>query len=96
MTKEHAIALYESGWWKDKSPHSICMFQLFEERLCMPFGDYQMAVEKALGRPVWTHEFGSAGTEQLRKEFLGERAAPTFEEICGLIPEAKRIVVRHA
>lgn len=93
MTRDHAIELSATGWWKDKSARSICMFQLFEERMCMPFSEFHKAVEDALGRPVWTHEFGSAGITGLQKELLGERPAPTFEEICELIPEAKRIVV---
>lgn len=57
MNKEQAIKLAESGWWKELSADVITSFQLFEERLCMPFGDFHGAVEKSLARPVWTHEF---------------------------------------
>ena len=92
MTKEQAIAMYDSGWWKDKTAKAIVTFQLFEERLCMPFGDFHEAVEKALGRSVWTHEFGLAA-DGLKKEFLGEKKPPTMEQIINLIPEAKRILV---
>lgn len=92
LTKEQAEALWESGWWKDKTPREICDFQLFEERLCMGMGDFQLALEKALGRPVFTHELGM-NYEGIVKEYLGEKAAPTFEEVLALIPEAKRIVV---
>lgn len=94
MNKEQAIALAETGWWKNKTARQICMFQLFEPLLCMPFGDFHKAVEGALNRPVWTHEF--AGMDSLKKEFLGERAAPTMQEIVELIPEAKRIVLGAA
>jgi hypothetical protein len=92
MTKEQAIQLAKSGWWKDRAPEDIVAFQLFEELLCMDFSDFHAAVEKCLGRPVWTHEFGP-GVEQLRAEFMKERPAPTFEEIMNLIPAEKRIII---
>ena len=91
MTKNEAIALGKTEWWKDKEPYEICLFQLFERLLCMPFEEYHKATEKALGRPVWSHEF--ADVESLRKEFLGEREPPTIEEIFSVIPEHKRIIL---
>ena len=90
MTKEQALALVETEWWKDLDAKSIAGFQLFEPRLCMPFGEFQEAVQKALGRPVWTHEFAF---EALQDEFLGHRPRPTFAEIIELIPAEKRIVL---
>ena len=92
MTKEQAIALHDSGWWKSKTPEQIVRFQLFEPLLCMPFGDFHAAVEAALKRPVWTHEFG-LNYDGLKKEFLGEASAPSMQEIIEMIPEAKRIIV---
>lgn len=91
MTKEEAIRMSKSGWWVGLAPDAVVAFQLFEERLCMDFGDFQMAVEKALGRPVFTHEL--AYPEHLRDEFLGHRPKATFEEVMNLIPEEKRIVI---
>jgi hypothetical protein len=70
MTKEEAIGLYKSKCWETMSDRERVEFQLFEERLCMPFAVFQMSVEKVLGRPVFTHEFGTAMVEGLRKEFL--------------------------
>lgn len=90
--RKQAIRLAESGWWKGKSAREIAGFQLFVAELCMPFGEFQRAVEEALGRPVWTHEFG-LNIEGIRAEFLGERPAPTLEEIISMIPAEKRIVV---
>lgn len=90
MTRENAVALANSEWWKDTPNDAIVSFQLFEDRLCMPFGDFQAAVEKALGRGVWTHEF--AKLENLRAEFLGERPKPTMQEIIEQIPAEKRIL----
>jgi hypothetical protein len=91
LTKEQAIKLYESEWWKDASDYDIVKFQLFEDLLCVPFGEFHRAIEKVLGRPVWTHEF--AFIDGLRNEFLKDKPAPTFEEIVNLIPEEKRILV---
>ena len=94
MTREQAVALFDTLWWIDRDPANIVAFQLFEERLCMPFDKFHEAVETALGRPVWTHEFGS-GVKGLREEFLKERPARTFEEIMALIPKDKQILVVH-
>lgn len=91
VTKDEAIALGESNWWADKSYREIATFQLFEDRLCMPWEKFHEAVEKSLGRPVFTHEF--AWRDELQKEFLGGKPAPTMEEIMNLIPEHKRLVV---
>jgi hypothetical protein len=92
MTKEKAIAMAESGWWKDLDSIDIVSFQLFEERLCMDFGDFQLALEDALGRPVFTHELG-LNVEGIKQEFLGKKPKATFEEILNLIPEEKRVVI---
>ena len=90
MTKEEAIALHDSKFWVNMTYKERAMFQMFESKLCMPFSIFQEAVEKTLGRPVWTHEFAFYG---IKKELLGDKEAPTFEEIVGLIPEEKRILV---
>lgn len=91
MTEQQAIAVFDSECWREWTPEQRVRFQLFEDRLCMPFSEYHKAIEEVLGRPVWTHEFASI--DGLRKEFLGERAAPTMQEILDLIPEEKRIVI---
>lgn len=91
LTRDQALQLFESGWWKGLEPRRVVEFQLFTSRLCMPFGDFHEAVEKALGRSVWTHEF--AFSDALKKEFLGEREPPTLTEIMQLIPEDKRVLV---
>lgn len=89
--KEAAIKLAESGWWKEKTPREIVEFQLFTAELAMPFGEFHKATEQALGRPVWTHEF--AFLDELVREFLGEKLAPTMEQIINLIPEDKRALI---
>ena len=91
MDKAQAIKMAESGWWKTLSYFEIAAFQLWEEKLCMDFSDFQDAVEKSLGRPVWTHEF--AYPDLLRQEFLGRRPSATFEDILNLIPAEKRVLL---
>jgi hypothetical protein len=91
MTKEQAIALAATEWWTRCGPEEAALFQLYEEKLCMPFGEFQAAMEKLLGRGVWTHEF--AYVDQLKAEAEGRAKRPTFEEIIALIPEIKRITV---
>lgn len=80
ISESEARQLDRLGWYKDKSPDEITAFQLFEARLCMPFNQFHAAVEGALGRPVWTHEF--ADPTQLQEEFRDklrpENAAPTM------------------
>jgi hypothetical protein len=91
VSEQEAIALYDSQWWKTKTPREIAEFQLDEDRLCIPFDKFQEAMEKALGRPVWTHEF--AFRDRLRAELAGTRVAPTMQDIIELVPAEKRIVV---
>lgn len=89
--KDAAIALYEAKWWEGRTAREIAEFQFSVAELCCPFDVLQKAVETALDRPVFTHEF--AFVEELYKELMGEREAPSFQEILDLIPEEKRIVV---
>jgi hypothetical protein len=90
LTKEQAIAFAQSGEYKTWTDDQIIRFQLFQEKLCMGFSRFHEAMEKVLGRPVFTHEFGSDG---LKKEYLGCKEAPTLEEILNMIPEEKRIII---
>lgn len=92
LTKEEAIAFHDSEVWKDWTHEQICDFQMWQTCLAVPFSRFHEAVEKTLGRPVFTHEFGLAYGE-MQQERLGKRSAPTFEEVLCLIPEEKRIVV---
>ena len=92
LTKEQAVQLASSRFWESLTPRQIAEFQLHEPLLCMPFGVFHEAVEMALGRSVWTHEFGLA-LDGLKRELMGEKPAPSFDEILALIPEEKRIVV---
>ena len=94
LTKEQAVRLAESGWWKARDPKEAARIQLWTDRLIMPFDEFQRCVELLLGRLVWTHEFADA--ERLRKEArLGAwgARAPTFEEIVGQFPSDKPVAL---
>lgn len=91
LTRDQAIAFADSKCYENWTSQEIVNFQLFQERMCMPFDVFHEAIEKVLNRPVYTHEF--AFMDNLVKEFLGERPAPTLEEIMDMIPEEKRVVI---
>lgn len=81
MTRDEAVALTETKWWKRKSPKEIAEFQLNEPLLCMPFDLFHDAVTKALGRDVFIHEF--ADPQSLVAELNGE--SPTEGPITKLV-----------
>lgn len=91
MTKEQAIAFADTKAYEQLSDRQKVELQLFQDKLCMPFDVFHEATEKVLGRPVFTHEFG--WPDNLKKEFLGEKPAPSFDEIIGLIPKEKLLII---
>ena len=92
LTTEQAIEFAKSKVYEDWTNEQIVRFQLFQEKLCMDFSRFHEAIEKVLDRPVFTHEFG-LNYEGLVLEYLGEKKAPTMEEIIELIPEDKRLII---
>jgi hypothetical protein len=90
LTSEQAIALYDSGAWKKWTPQELAAFQMEQDCLAVPFGEFQKAMEIVLGRPVWTHEF--ADRERLRAEMNGA-PTPTFDEVLAMLPADKVILV---
>lgn len=90
--KDKAIALFDSGWWKDRPARELAMFQMFTQELSMPFEVFHKALEETLGRPVWTHELG-LNADGIQKELIGETPAPTIDDILNLIPKDKWILV---
>ena len=90
--RDAAIKLFDSAWWVGKTARELAEFQMSTAELCMPFGRFHKAMEEALGRPVFTHEFG-LNYDGLLAELMGERPAPTLQQVLELIPEDKRIVI---
>ncbi|UUZ68047.1 hypothetical protein LP416_27670 [Polaromonas sp. P2-4] len=93
LTKEEAIAMCENGVWKSWTPKQRAIFQCVQGRLCMPFAEFHKAVQETLGRPVFTHEFGSLGQAGILRELAGTAAAPSMAEIIALLPADKTIVM---
>jgi hypothetical protein len=92
-TSKEAISLAKTGWWKSCEPYEVALWQLDSQFLAMDFSAFHKAVEKACGRPVWTHEFAFGGRVRLSAEILKERPAPSMEQILDLLPREKTIVV---
>lgn len=89
--RDAAIALAKSNWWEGLSEREIALTGFFTRELCLPFPRLHEAMEKVLGRSVWTHEF--AFPELIGRELLGQISAPTFDDILNLIPAGKRLVI---
>jgi len=90
FTKAEAIAFAKSGEWKKLSQEERAALFLNQRLLCMPFDVAHKAVEVALGRPVWTHEF--VDIPRLKDEWkTGEK--PSLENIMSMIDRDKMIVV---
>jgi len=92
MTREEAISLSESKFWEGMTLRERAVFQINVPLLCMPFEVFHEAVEKTIGRPVFTHEFG-LNYEGIKNEIMNGAPPPTMEEIINMIPEEKRAIV---
>jgi len=91
LTKEQAISFAESKSYEGMSSKEIAEFQINQEKMCMPFEIFHEAVEKTIGRPVFTHEFGM-NFEGIKDEIMNGAEPPSFDEIMSLIPKGKLIV----
>ena len=92
LTTEQAIAFSDSRAWEKMTPRERAVFQIEQDRLCMPWSEFQKAVEWTLGRGVMTHEF-AMNREGIKAELSGTGPAPTFEQILAMIPAAKPVIV---
>lgn len=92
LTKEQALEFAENGLWRDMSFDQRAKFQIEQDRLCMPFGIFHASLEKALERPVFTHELG-LNLDGIKGELFDGKEPPTFEEIVSLIPSEKLAVI---
>lgn len=91
LTETQAIEMAKSNVWKEWTSEQVVRFQLFQKRLCMDFSHFHKCISEVLGRPVFTHEF--AFRDDMVREYLGDKEAPTFEDIINLIPEEKRLIM---
>ncbi len=91
LTKDQAIEMCQSNWWEGMPDRDVCVFQMHQRLLCLPFDIFIVIMERVLDRPIMTHEF--INWEGMRRELMGERPAPTPQEIIELIPIDKRILI---
>ena len=92
LTKEQAIACADNELWKSLDMNQRASFQLQQNLLCMPFEEFHKAVEKSLGRPVFTHELGM-NREGLIAELQGKSPTPSFEQIINILQADKTVVI---
>ena len=79
LTEAQAIRFYQSEKWRRWPMARLGAFCIRQTRLCVPFDVFHEAVEAALGRPVWTHEF--ANQKRLIDELDGKRAKATMDDV---------------
>lgn len=90
-TEDEAMKIYDSGEWQVWTDDYKFVYQITQDRLCMPWDAFHAATETALGRSVWTHEF--AEPKSLLREYLGQIERPTMEEVFSKLPQDKTIAV---
>lgn len=59
LTTEQAIAFHDMQAWKLLNFKQRAILQLEQEKLCMPMAVFMEALERTLGRKVYTHELGT-------------------------------------
>ncbi len=67
ITRELAIRADALGWWKGQPDRVVAIAQFRIACLCIPFGDFHGATERAIGRPVWTQEFANVDMPLLQE-----------------------------
>lgn len=92
MTPEEAGFYFESGEWNWLSDHQRAELQMEVKYLCMPFSIFHGSIERTLGRPVFTHEFG-LNWDGLLEELQGRRPQATFSEVMDLLLDTGKPVM---
>ena len=92
FTEEQAIEFAESGKWKELSLQERAELQINQRLLSMPFDAFHEAIEHALSRPVYTHEFG-LNWKGLQEELFEGRKSPTLTELLDMFPGDKPLLV---
>lgn len=85
LTREEAIELHDSGKWVEWPDDAIAVYQLTQQYLAIPWGRFHEAVEAAIGRPVWTHEF--VDSEHLLSEYIGVTPQRSMADIMQLMQD---------
>ena len=88
---EEAMARHDKPWWDSDDLLVLAKGQLSERILLIDFALYHKAVESALERPVWTHEF--IDRKGLLAELEGKIPKATFDDVFNKIPKGKPTIV---
>lgn len=83
FTTEELRQINELRWYEGKTPQEIVEFQLFEDQLCMPLGEFRSAAEAVFGRAIGPGEL-QADRQALQEEYRAIRAGMTVQEEPGL------------
>ena len=77
VSRAAAEALAETRYWEQPAwtARDLATLQCEQSRLLMPMTVFHRAMEQALNRPVWLHEF--ARVERLRQELDGTVLPPS-------------------
>jgi hypothetical protein len=86
MSEAQAVALFDSGLWREMTPRVRAVFQAFTDRLCMPFEEFQKAVEETLRRSIFTHEF-AFNRNGIADELCGLRAFAATPDAAASVSE---------
>jgi hypothetical protein len=86
FTREQAVQLAKTGWWKNKPAKLIALFQLQEPHLCMDFSAFQDAVQEFSDSSLSTIAF--TNPEGLLRMVSGGEPVPSLIELAKQIPEA--------
>jgi integrase len=81
-------AKYAYPWWASNNPTEVFWGQINEKISIVSFEKYHAYAEKAMGRPIFTHEFGDP--QALIDEFVERISKPTLEDILKKIPAIKQ------
>lgn len=90
ISKDEALMIYNSGIWRKWSEEERFLFQVQQPKLCMDFSAFQAATEKALRRPVYTHEF--ANPNALLDEYTGRIPKASLADIMAKVPKETKIM----
>lgn len=94
LTTGQAVRFSDSQWYLGKTAEEISAMQLFEPKLIVPkFDIFHEAMEKALGIPVQTIEFG-LGLDYLKKQF--KEKVPNADELIEKMQAEKQAFVKLA
>lgn len=91
LTKEQAIKFADSNLWEKMSYKQIVDFQLFQQKLCMPFSIFHQAMEEMLKHPVFTHSF--AFRDNLVEEYIGDKEVPLVDEVLKSLPKEELNII---